>query len=117
MRGFFSQGDVFAVSVGEKRIIWITMVARAEPGHASQPWDEAATHRLVRAANAILAQPPEEPRVPAPVAEMIGRLGGDRAREEIALVPRHPAAAARHDQPDDVLAAATRSTSSRSRPR
>jgi len=82
MRGFFSQGDVFAVSVGEKRIIWMKMVARAEPGHASQPWDEAATHRLVMAMDRILAQLPEEHEAGA-VAEMIARLGGDRAREEI----------------------------------
>jgi acetylornithine deacetylase/succinyl-diaminopimelate desuccinylase-like protein len=82
MRGFFRQGDVFAVSVGEKRIIWMKMIARAEPGHASQPWAEAATHRLVRAANAILSQAPPE-HESGPVAEMIGRLGGARAREEI----------------------------------
>lgn len=82
MRGFFSQGDVFAVSVGEKRIIWMKMIARAEPGHASQPWDEAATHRLVMAANRILDQLPDE-RAAGAVAEMISRLGGDRAREEI----------------------------------
>ena len=82
MRGFFSQGDVFAVSVGEKRIIWMKMIARAEPGHASQPWDEAATHRLVMAANRILDQLPDERAVGA-VAEMLSRLGGERAREEI----------------------------------
>jgi acetylornithine deacetylase/succinyl-diaminopimelate desuccinylase-like protein len=82
MRGFFGKGDVFAVSVGEKRIIWMKLKARSEPGHGSMPWAEAATHRLVRAADAILSQPPEE-REAGPVVEMIGRLGGDRAREEI----------------------------------
>src|SRR4051794_38593500 len=58
MRGFFSQGDVFAVSVGEKRIIWMTLVARSRPGHASAPDPEDATHRLVRAANKMLSQLP-----------------------------------------------------------
>jgi acetylornithine deacetylase/succinyl-diaminopimelate desuccinylase-like protein len=82
MRGFFSQGDVFAVSVGEKRIIWMKMIARAEPGHGSMPWAESATHRLVMAADKILSQLPEEHEAGA-VAEMIGRLGGERAREEI----------------------------------
>lgn len=82
MRGFFSAGDVFEVAVGEKRILWLTMVARAEPGHASQPWPEAATHRLVRAAHAILTQPPEDRECP-PVAELIRRLG-PAARREIA---------------------------------
>jgi acetylornithine deacetylase/succinyl-diaminopimelate desuccinylase-like protein len=83
MRDFFPQGDVFAISVGEKRILRVRMVARAEPGHASQPWDQAATHRLVRAAHAILTQPPEDRECP-PVAEMIRRLGGEAARRAIA---------------------------------
>lgn len=83
MRGFFGAGEVFEVSVGEKRAVRLRLVARAEPGHASQPWDEAATHRLVRAAHAILTQPPEDRACP-PVAEMIRRLGGDAARQEIA---------------------------------
>jgi acetylornithine deacetylase/succinyl-diaminopimelate desuccinylase-like protein len=82
MRGFFSQGDVFAVSVGEKRIIWMKMIARARPGHASAPDPEDAMHRLVRAAGRILAQLPPEHEAGA-VAEMIERLGGERAREEI----------------------------------
>ncbi len=83
VRGVFSAGDVFEISVGEKRILWLTMVARAEPGHASQPWPEAATHRLVRAAHAILAQPPEDRECP-PVAELIQRLGPAAKREIMA---------------------------------
>ena len=82
MKGFFSAGDVFEISVGEKRAVRIKMVARAEPGHASQPWDDAATHRLVRAAHAVLTQPPEDRECP-PVAEFVKRLGG-AVREEIA---------------------------------
>jgi acetylornithine deacetylase/succinyl-diaminopimelate desuccinylase-like protein len=80
--GFFSVGDVFQISVGEKKICRVTMQARAEPGHGSQPWDEAATHRLIKAAARVLAQSPED-RECAPVAEMIRRLGAG-AREEIA---------------------------------
>jgi acetylornithine deacetylase/succinyl-diaminopimelate desuccinylase-like protein len=83
MRGFFSAGDAFEVSVGEKRAVRLRLVARAEPGHASQPWAEAATHRLVRAAHSMLTQPPEDRECP-PVAEMIKRLGGEVARREIA---------------------------------
>jgi acetylornithine deacetylase/succinyl-diaminopimelate desuccinylase-like protein len=81
--GFFSAGDVFQITVGEKKICRVTMLARAEPGHGSQPWEEAATHRLIRAVNRVLAAPPED-RECAPVAEMIRRLGGEKAREEIA---------------------------------
>jgi acetylornithine deacetylase/succinyl-diaminopimelate desuccinylase-like protein len=81
--GFFSAGDVFQITVGEKKICRITMTARAEPGHGSQPWEEAATHRLIRAVNRVLGAPPED-RECAPVAEMIRRLGGEKAREEIA---------------------------------
>src|SRR6476646_9685379 len=43
--GFFSAGDAFEISVGEKRMVRIRLMARAEPGHASMPWHEAATHR------------------------------------------------------------------------
>jgi acetylornithine deacetylase/succinyl-diaminopimelate desuccinylase-like protein len=80
--GFYSAGDVFQISVGEKKICRITMTARAEPGHGSQPWEEAATHRLVRAVSRVLATAPED-RECAPVAEMIRRLG-EKAREEVA---------------------------------
>ncbi len=83
MRGFFSLGDAFEISVAEKRAVRLRLVARAEPGHASQPWAEAATHRLVTAAHNILTQLPEDRECP-PVAEMIKRLGGDVARREIA---------------------------------
>jgi acetylornithine deacetylase/succinyl-diaminopimelate desuccinylase-like protein len=82
-KGFYSAGDAFEIVVGEKKICRITMTARAEPGHGSQPWEEAATHRLVRAVNRVLAAAPED-RECAPVAEMIRRLGGEQAREEIA---------------------------------
>jgi acetylornithine deacetylase/succinyl-diaminopimelate desuccinylase-like protein len=83
VRGFFSAGDTFQISVGEKRAVRLRLVARAEPGHASQPWEDAATHRLVRAAHAMLTEPPEDRECP-PVAEMIQRLGGEIARREIA---------------------------------
>ncbi|HEV7666553.1 MAG TPA: M20/M25/M40 family metallo-hydrolase [Chloroflexota bacterium] len=83
MKGFFSAGDAFEITVGEKRILWVKMIARAEPGHASQPWPDAATHRLVRAAHAVLTEPPEDRESP-PVAELIKRLGGATARHEIA---------------------------------
>lgn len=83
LRGFFSIGDVFKVAVGEKRILWLKMIARAEPGHGSQPWPEAAPHRLVRAAQRILEHGAEDRETPV-VAEMIRRLGGEQARRELA---------------------------------
>ena len=83
LRGFFSVGDVFKIVVSEKRAVRIKMVARAEPGHASQPWEGAATHRLVRAAHAILSQLPED-RLCPPVAEMVRRLGGESIVREMA---------------------------------
>ena len=98
--GFFAAGDAFEISVGEKRMVRIRLVARAEPGHASMPWSEAATHRLVRAAHTLLEQPPEDRDTPA-VAEMINRLGGESARREIASQRHSMAAAARHRQSDD----------------
>jgi acetylornithine deacetylase/succinyl-diaminopimelate desuccinylase-like protein len=82
-RGFYKAGDAFEISVDEKRMVRIRLVARAEPGHASMPWHEAATHRLVRAAHTLLEQAAEDRDTPA-VAEMIKRLGGETARGEIA---------------------------------
>ena len=82
-RGFYKAGDAFEVSVDEKRMVRIRLVARAEPGHASMPWHDAATHRLVRAAHTLLDQAAEDRDTPA-VAEMIKRLGGETARREIA---------------------------------
>ena len=82
-RGFYSAGDVYAISVGEKRACRFTLTARAEPGHGSQPWEEAATHRLVRAVNRILDAAPEDRECP-PVAEFLRRLGGEKARQEMA---------------------------------
>jgi acetylornithine deacetylase/succinyl-diaminopimelate desuccinylase-like protein len=82
-RGFYNAGDAFEISVDEKRMVRIRLVARAEPGHASMPWQDAATHRLVRAAHTLLEQAAEDRDTPA-VAEMIKRLGGDVARREIA---------------------------------
>jgi acetylornithine deacetylase/succinyl-diaminopimelate desuccinylase-like protein len=82
-RGFFSAGNVFKIALSEKRAVRIKLVARAEPGHASQPWRDAATHRLVRAANAILSQDPED-RLCPPVEEMVRRMGGEVARRELA---------------------------------
>lgn len=82
-RGFYSAGDTFEVVVDEKRMLRIRLVARAEPGHASMPWADSATHRLVRAAHTLLEQPPEDRDTPV-MAEMIRRLGGDVARREIA---------------------------------
>lgn len=82
MRGFYSAGDVFEVTVGQKQSLPIRLVARAEPGHGSTPWDGAAPHRLVRAAHALLTRQARE-RTSPPVAEMIRRLGGHAAREEL----------------------------------
>jgi acetylornithine deacetylase/succinyl-diaminopimelate desuccinylase-like protein len=83
MRGFYRAGDAFEISVGEKRMVRFRLVARAEPGHGSKPWPDAATHRLVRAAYTLLEQTSEDRDSPA-VAEMISRLGGENARREIA---------------------------------
>jgi acetylornithine deacetylase/succinyl-diaminopimelate desuccinylase-like protein len=83
LSGFFSAGDAFQITVTEKRMVRIRLLARAEPGHASMPWRDAATHRLVRAAHAVLEHGAEDRDTP-PVAEMIKRLGGEVARREIA---------------------------------
>jgi acetylornithine deacetylase/succinyl-diaminopimelate desuccinylase-like protein len=82
-KGFYSVGDAFEIVVGEKRSCRFTLTARAEPGHGSQPWEEAATHRLVRAVDRVLAASPEDRETPV-IAEMIRRLGGEQTRQEMA---------------------------------
>ena len=82
-RGFYSAGDVFGISVGEKRACRFTLTARAEPGHGSQPWDESATHRLIAAVNRVLEAGTEDRECP-PIAELLRRLGGETARKEMA---------------------------------
>ena len=100
MKGFFSVGDVFEITVAEKRAVRVKMVARAEPGHASQPWEEAATHRLVRAAHAVLDPAARGPRVPA--GGRAGQAPG-RAQSRAARSPRtgRPGRCCTIPSPDD----------------
>lgn len=83
LRGVLVPGDVFEVAVAEKRGLPVRVVARGASGHGSQPWDGAATHRLVRAAHAILADVTQV-RECAPMAELVRRLGGAPARRRLA---------------------------------
>lgn len=86
VRDLLAPGDVFEVAVAEKAGLPVRLIARAAAGHGSQPWEGAATHRLVRAAHALLAEPAEVRECP-PVSELVRRLGGEPARERLAADP------------------------------
>jgi acetylornithine deacetylase/succinyl-diaminopimelate desuccinylase-like protein len=65
---------VHAVSVGEKGVLWLEVVARGEPGHGSTPLPDTAIERLRRAMDAIEARSPRPEWHPM-MMELLGRVG------------------------------------------
>jgi acetylornithine deacetylase/succinyl-diaminopimelate desuccinylase-like protein len=65
---------VHAISVGEKGVAWVEVIARGEPGHGSTPLPDTAIERLRRAIDAIdrrRASPEWHPMM----MELLGRVG------------------------------------------
>jgi acetylornithine deacetylase/succinyl-diaminopimelate desuccinylase-like protein len=57
-RDLFAPGKlVFGISVAEKKILWLKLRAEGVAGHGSQPHDQNANDRLVRALARLLADP------------------------------------------------------------
>jgi acetylornithine deacetylase/succinyl-diaminopimelate desuccinylase-like protein len=57
-RDLFVPGKlVFGISVAEKKILWLKLTAEGVAGHGSQPHDQNANDRLVRALNRLLNDP------------------------------------------------------------
>ena len=57
-RDLFSPGKlVFGISVAEKKILWLKLVAEGVAGHGSQPHDKNPNDRLTRALARLLAEP------------------------------------------------------------
>ncbi len=65
---------VFAVSVAEKKMLWLRAVGNGTAGHGSQPIDDNANDRLVRALSRIAARPSPARRPPI-IEELIRRAG------------------------------------------
>jgi len=57
-RDLFAPGKlVFAISVAEKKLIWLKLTAEGVAGHGSQPHDKNPNDRLVRALARLLSEP------------------------------------------------------------
>ncbi len=50
---FFEDQTFYAISVGEKGVLWVRMIASGEPGHGSTPIPGQATERLIAAVNKL----------------------------------------------------------------
>jgi acetylornithine deacetylase/succinyl-diaminopimelate desuccinylase-like protein len=75
-RGLFGvAGPSFLVSVAEKRVLWLRLIARGEGGHGSQPHDRNPNEILVRVLDRLLARPARYRMTPV-VAEMLAALAG-----------------------------------------
>ncbi len=71
--GVFS-APVVLISVTEKKVLWIRLVANGPSGHGSRPLPDAAPMRLLRALNRVFSNPPQ-PRLTRLTGRMLGRIG------------------------------------------
>lgn len=65
---------VFLVSVTEKKVLWVRLVAEGPSGHGSRPLANGAPTRLQRALERVLASP-RPPRLTTTMAETLARVG------------------------------------------
>jgi acetylornithine deacetylase/succinyl-diaminopimelate desuccinylase-like protein len=61
------------VSVSEKSVLWLSLKAKGDAGHASMPMPDSSVNRLIRALNKIVENPPK-PMVLPPVREYFKRI-------------------------------------------
>jgi acetylornithine deacetylase/succinyl-diaminopimelate desuccinylase-like protein len=62
------------ISVTEKQVLWLRIVAEGPAGHGSRPFPEAAPRRLAAAVNRILESPPA-PRLTPIARDVFRRVG------------------------------------------
>lgn len=65
---------VFFVSVAEKKVLWLRLVATGHAGHGARPFPDAAPDRLQRALGRVLANEPEA-RLSHVMREMFYNVG------------------------------------------
>lgn len=63
----------WGVAVSEKSVLWLSLTAKGDPGHASMPMPDSSVNRLVRSVNRIIENPPK-PSVLPPVREYFKRI-------------------------------------------
>jgi acetylornithine deacetylase/succinyl-diaminopimelate desuccinylase-like protein len=64
------------ISVTEKQVLWLRIVAEGPAGHGSRPFADAAPRRLVEALNRILESPPA-PRLTSITRSVFRSVGAD----------------------------------------
>ncbi len=75
IRGLFTEDQTaFAISVGEKGILWLRVTAEGEAGHGSTPTDNRAPMRLVAAMEKLAARQ-AKPRIQPAMYELMRRVG------------------------------------------
>jgi acetylornithine deacetylase/succinyl-diaminopimelate desuccinylase-like protein len=86
---FFDGQTVYAISVAEKGVLWLKMIASGEPGHGSTPMPDEAPTRLL-AAIGRLAERPVDPIWNPATYELLFNIGETRSGLERAALT-HPA--------------------------
>jgi acetylornithine deacetylase/succinyl-diaminopimelate desuccinylase-like protein len=75
VQGLLSEGaTTFAISVGEKGVLWLRVTAEGEAGHGSTPTDTRAPMRLVSALEKLAARQ-AKPRIQPAMYELLRRAG------------------------------------------
>jgi len=71
---FFEGQTVYPISVGEKGVLWLRMIASAEPGHGSTPVPDRSPQILLEAMERI-AERPSEPVYHPALLELLSAAG------------------------------------------
>jgi acetylornithine deacetylase/succinyl-diaminopimelate desuccinylase-like protein len=87
---FFDGQSVYAVSVAEKGVLWVKVIAHGEPGHGSTPRPGEAPTRLVRAIEQI-EQRKVQPQYDTSMYDLMYHIGLTRSGLEKAVMT-HPGA-------------------------
>lgn len=90
LRGLLAENQTtFAISVGEKGVLWLRIVAEGEAGHGSTPTDNRAPTRLVAALEKLAARQ-ARPRIQPSLYELLRRTG-EKNGGFPGFVMQHPA--------------------------
>ena len=90
VRGLLTENQTaFAISVGEKGILWLRVTAEGEAGHGSTPTDNRAPSRLVTALTKLATRQPK-PRIQPAMYELLRRVG-EKNGGASGFVMQHPA--------------------------
>ncbi|MDP1829065.1 MAG: M20/M25/M40 family metallo-hydrolase [Archangium sp.] len=89
VRGLLTENQTaFAISVGEKGILWLRVTAEGEAGHGSTPTDNRAPTRLVAALEKLAARQ-AKPRIQPAMYELLRRVGEKNGGVQ-GFVMQHP---------------------------